>query len=135
MNGKKSGSRNMESGQRSPYRRFVGGAAAAVILSTALVALAAFLMQKQVLGIESVKWLNPAIKSVSALAAGFIGTKRFPRRGSLWGAVCGIAYIVITTVVFSLLSGGFSLGSGNLIDLAMCAFAGMAGGIIRSAAR
>lgn len=108
------------------------GAAAAFILSLVLTAAAALLLQKQVIPVSAVHIVNPAIKALSALAAGFFGTKRFQRRRWLFGGAAALLYIVVTTLVFSLLSGGVHLGKGNLVDLAMCAFAGSVGGMLRS---
>lgn len=118
--------------QKSPYFGILIGVLASMLLSVLLVALAALLLQKQTLGFESVYVVNPVIKSVCALAAAIIGTRRFENKGWLWGAVCGLGYIAATTLLFAALSGEFSFSGANLIDLVMCAFAGMIGGIIRS---
>lgn len=111
------------------------GILAAVILSVALVALIAFLIQKQTLGFEIIPILNPIIKSLCALTAALVGTAALEKMNWLFGALCGLGYIVITTLAFALLSGGLNIGSANLIDALMCAFAGMIGGIIRSLSR
>ena len=121
--------------QKSPYISLIIGVAAAMLLSALLVALCALLLQKQVLGFESVFIVNPIIKSLCALVAALLGTTRFEKLRWLWGAVCGVAYIAVTTLLFGLLSGGFSLSSTNIVDLMMCTFAGMIGGIIRSLAK
>ncbi|MBR5949544.1 MAG: TIGR04086 family membrane protein [Clostridia bacterium] len=118
--------------QKNPYLGIPIGVIASMLLSVLLVALCALLLQKQVLGFESVYIVNPIIKSVCALAAALIGTARFEKRRWLWGAVCGMGYIAITTLLFGVLSVELSLSPANLIDLCMCAFAGMIGGIIRS---
>ena len=122
----------MKSTQKNPYLGLPVGIIASMLLSVLLVALCALLLQKQVLGFESVYIVNPVIKSVCALAAALIGTARFEKMRWLWGAVCGMGYIVLTTLLFGLFSGELHLSSANLVDLAMCAFAGMIGGIIRS---
>ncbi len=125
-----------KSGRTLPPRLWLlFGALIAFAASVGLVALTALLLQKQVIGFETVRFINPGIKVVCAVLAGFLGTRRTEKRGWLFGAVSGIIYIVFTTVVFSLLSGGFALGTGNLADLAMCAFAGMLGGMLRSIVR
>ncbi len=108
------------------------GALIAALTSLAFVALAALLLQKQVLTFDSIRFINPGIKAVCAVFAGFLGTRRTEKRGWLFGAASGLIYIVFTTVVFGLLSGALSLGVGNLADAAMCAFAGMLGGMLRS---
>lgn len=125
----------MTASKKNPYLGIVFGVLAAIVLSTALVALTALLLQKQAIGFESVPYINPIIKSVCALAAALLGTGRFEKLRFVFGALAGLGYIVITTVVFGLLSGGVELTSANLIDACMCAFAGMIGGIIRSLSR
>ena len=118
--------------KKSPYPGMLIGVAASMILSVLLVFLLALLLSKQVLGFESVSIANPVIKSVCALFAALIGTARFSKLRWLFGAACGVGYIVITTLIFSLFLGEFAFSAANLTDLAMCAFAGMIGGIIRS---
>lgn len=122
----------MKSTQKKQYLGLPIGVLASMLLSVMLVALSALLLQKQVLGFESVSIVNPIIKSVCALAAALIGTARFEKVRWLWGALCGMGYIVLTTLLFGLLSGELQITGANLADLAMCAFAGMIGGIIRS---
>lgn len=118
--------------QKSPYWGILIGIAASMLLSVLLVALCALLLQKQVLGFESVSIVNPVIKSVCALAAALIGTARLEKMRWLFGAACGMGYIVLTTLGFGLFSGELQISSANLADLLMCAVAGMIGGIIRS---
>ncbi|MBR3297655.1 MAG: TIGR04086 family membrane protein [Clostridia bacterium] len=125
----------MKSTQKNPYLGIPAGIIVSMLLSCLLVAACALLLQKQVLGFESVSIVNPVIKSVCALAAALIGTARFERMRWLLGAVCGIGYIVLTTLGFGLISGELQISSANLVDLAMCALAGMIGGIIRSLSR
>ena len=115
-----------------PVVSVLKGVIAAFILSLVLTALAALLLQKQVIPVSAVRIVNPVIKSLSALAAGFFGTARTGSRRWLFGAVAALAYIIATTVVFGLLAGGIHIGSGNLADLAMCGFAGCVGGMLRS---
>ena len=122
----------MKSTHKNPYLGILIGVVASMLLSVLLVALCALLLQKQVLGFESIYIVNPVIKSVCALAAALISTARLEKLRWLWGAVCGVGYIVLTTLGFGLFSGQVHLSSANLVDLAMCAFAGMIGGIIRN---
>lgn len=118
--------------QKNPYLGLIAGIALSMLLSCLLVALCALLLQKQVLDFDSVFIVNPIIKAICALAAALFGTARFEKMRWLWGALCGIGYIVLTTLLFGLFSGELQISSANLIDLLMCAFAGMIGGIIRS---
>ena len=115
-----------------PVVSVLKGVITAFILSLVLTAAAALLLQKQVIPVSAVRIVNPVIKSLSALAAGFFGTARTGSRRWLCGAAAAIVYIVVTTVVFGLLAGGIHIGKGNSVDLAMCAFAGCVGGMLRS---
>ena len=117
---------------RSPIIGAALGVAAGLASSVLLAALAALLLQKQVLGFESIAVVNPIIKSLGALIAALIGARRFQRARFLVGAGLGLLYIAVATLVFSLLSGGFSLSVSTLGDALMCAFAGMIGGVMLS---
>lgn len=110
-----------------------------VILTSALIALIcsmvlivgfAFLLQRQVLDIDSVHIVNPIIKAVSAIIASLIGVKRLGSRGWLYGLICGTAYAILSFLIFSILSNNFGFSVGNLVDIAMCGLAGMVGGIL-----
>lgn len=99
-------------------------------LSLLFVVLFAFLIYKQILGFDSVGFLNTAVKALAALAAGFIAARAADKAAPLWGAFAGAAYMVLTFAVFSLLSRSFGANVGTLADLAMCALAGAAAGIV-----
>lgn len=119
----------------SAFFAILKSALAALVISILLVVLAAFLLQKQVLSIESITILNPVIKAASALIAALIGVRKFERRSFLYGGLSGLIYIVITFLAFSLFANEFSFTTGNLIDFGICTIAGMAGGIIASLAK
>lgn len=118
---------------QTPCIRFEG-VFGALAMSLGLVALAALLMQKQILPIESTRILNPAVKAFCALFAALLGARKQKKRRWLTGALCGVVYIVISLAVFGLASGEFSIGSSIAVDALMCLLAGMTGGIILSLA-
>ena len=124
-----------KTGNKKPSKPVVyvlEGVFGALAMSLGLVALAALLMQKQILPIESTRILNPAVKAFSALFAALLGARKQKKRRWLTGALCGVVYIVISLAVFA--SGEFSIGSSTAVDALMCLLAGMTGGIILSLA-
>lgn len=106
-----------------------------MLISLILVVIAAFLLQKQILSLDSVNVLNPIIKAASALAASLIGVHGLSQRKFLVGGLCGLCYMLLTTAVFSLLSGEFSLSLSMLTDAGLCTLAGMVGGILLGLAK
>ena len=120
--------------QSKPLVYVLEGVFGALAMSLGLVALAALLMQKQVLPIESTRILNPAVKAFCALFAALLGARKQKKRRWLTGALCGVVYIVISLADFGLASGEFSIGSSTAVDALMCLLAGMTGGIILSLA-
>ena len=117
---------------RSGLLSALRGGLIAVVLSVALVAAYAFMLQKQWLGVESVGTVNIVIKLVCAAAAALIAVRSCPGRLPVWGAVSGGIYILLTTLTFSLISGEFGLNTGFLADIAMCVLCGAAAGIARN---
>ena len=91
---------------------------------------AAFLLQKQVLSIDSVNILNPIIKAISAILASLVGVHGLDRRKFLFGGLSGLCYMVLTTAVFALMDGKFVFNTSLLTDAALCSAAGMVGGIL-----
>lgn len=103
----------------------------ALLVSLILVVISAFLLQKQVLSLDSVNVLNPVIKAVSALISSIIGVHDLSQRKFLVGGFCGLSYMLLTTAVFSLLAGEFSPNLSMLTDAGLCTLAGMVGGILQ----
>lgn len=118
----------------SVIKGIIKGTAAGMAVSTALVALAALLLYKQVLPFESVNAVNAVSKTLSALAAAFIGAGSAGKNRFLRGAASAVCYIVLTELLFGLIGGELHFGAGNAADIGMCAAAGMVGGMLRSLA-
>ena len=104
-------------------------------LGTALVALFALILQKQWLGMDSIPYVNSGIKIVSAAVSALIAVRKAPDHTLLWGAAAGGLYMLISFVVFSLISGSFSLGTELICDITICLLAGAVMGIIRNLKR
>lgn len=71
--------------QSKPLVYVLEGVFGALAMSLGLVALAALLMQKQVLPIESTRILNPAVKAFCALFAALLGARKQKKRRWLTG--------------------------------------------------
>ncbi len=101
-------------------------------LSIILVVAFAFALQQQWLKAESIPIINPIIKVLAAITAALLTVKRSENRPWLWGMAGGAIFMLLTFVLFSILSGNFELNIGLLIDLAMCALAGASVGVIKN---
>ncbi|MBO4562473.1 MAG: TIGR04086 family membrane protein [Clostridia bacterium] len=121
--------------RNASLRAVIRGALIACAASVILVIAFAFALQKQWLGMESINAVNTGIKVVSALTAAAIAARSVKSRTLLWGALAGGAYMLITFLVFSLLSGKFSLSLAVAADFAMCMLGGAIVGIIRNLRR
>lgn len=102
----------------------------AVLGSMLLIVAAAFMLQQQLVGIDSISIINPIIKVLAAFLSGFMSVRLTEKRSWLYGAIGGMIYMVLSSALFSVLAGEFNLGTGMLIDIVMCGFAGLMSGII-----
>ena len=114
----------------APGMNLIKASFAGLLISLFLVVAVAFLLQKQVLSIDSVNILNPIIKAISAILASLVGVHGLDRRKFLFGGLSGLCYMVLTTAVFALMDGKFALSTSLLTDAALCSAAGMVGGIL-----
>ena len=125
---------NTGNGGGNPWFRALVSALAAAAISVALVALYAFILQKQWLGVETVGYANTAVKLICSAAAALIAA-RAGSRPWLWGAVSAGVYMALTHVVFSMIAGSFSLDSGFFTDLGMCMLCGAVVGLLKNLAK
>ena len=107
--------------------RFTKGLIVAVILSLGLVLLFAFCLKWFDLADSFIVPVNMAIKGLCVVVGSIISIKKDTEKGLLKGASFGALFIVLAFVVFSILSGSFSLNLSNLLDLV---FASTLGGIV-----
>ena len=112
--------------------RSFAAALIACACGVALVALSAFVMQKQWLPFESLPYINIGIKLVSAAAAALISCRKASDRAPLRGALSGALYMAVSFVIFSLICGSFELSSALLFDLLICAGVGFVIGILHN---
>ena len=102
---------------------------AALIVTLALILLAAFVIKTCNVPTGAIPIINSVIKGVSVLVATLVFL-RLPNSGYVRGLIVGILYIALSFVVFSLFNGEFKLGINLLNDFAFGAVAGLIGGII-----
>jgi putative membrane protein (TIGR04086 family) len=125
---------NATSKNKSLLRVLPAGLAGCVF-SILLVVLFAFVLQKKWLPFTAMTYINLGIKLASALFSGILAAVSADSRAPLWGALASGIYMAATYVLFSLFSGGFTAGWGNLTDLLMCLLAGLIAGIAVNAVK
>ncbi|MCR5612008.1 MAG: TIGR04086 family membrane protein [Clostridiales bacterium] len=108
---------------------------AAAALSVLLVVLFAFVLQKQWLKVDTIPYINIAVKVLAAVLAAIIAVRSGAGRAPLMGAAAAGAYMLITFIVFSLFAGKFDIGLSLLTDVLMCVIAGAAVGIVSNLRR
>ena len=106
---------------------FAKGLAVATIMSLGLVLLFAFCLKWFDLADSFIVPVNLAIKGLCVVVGSIITIKKDTNKGLVKGASFGAIYIALAYVVFSILSGGFSLSIATFLDLV---FATTLGGIV-----
>ena len=106
----------------------------AVIISLALILLAALLIKVCNIPTSAIPIINQAIKALSVLVACMVCLKT-PQNGWLKGIAVGLAYIIIAFVIFSLLDGAFDWSLKILNDVAIGSVTGALSGIIAANVR
>lgn len=122
--------RMKKNGRSIIWLKILRNALFAVLGSMLLIVAAAFMLQQQLIVIDSISVINPIIKVLAAFFSGFMSVKLTEKRSWLYGAAGGMIYMALSYVLFSILSGEFNFGTGLLIDIAMCGFAGLMAGVI-----
>lgn len=102
---------------------------AALVVTLVLVLASALLIKLLNIPTAYIGVLNQVNKGVSVLTAALL-CLRLPKAGYLRGIILGIAYILLSYLVFSLFSGEFSAGISLLNDVALGAVTGMVSGIL-----
>lgn len=73
--------------------------------------------------------VNQVIKVISLLIGCFIGLKR-SNKGFLKGILIGLFYVILSFIIFSIISGSFSFGWGNVLDIVFSMLIGGISGVI-----
>ena len=111
------------------------GALIGTAAGVALVALSAFILMKQWLGAESIPYLNAGVKVIAAGIAALCAVRRSESGNILKGAAASGLYMLLSFIVFSLISGEFGFNTGLLFDMAMCLLTGAIVGIVKNLRR
>ncbi len=106
----------------------------ALIISIVLVIIAAFAIKLFNVADSAIVIINQVIKSLSILLAILFSFKS-PSNGWIRGFIVAILYVLMSFVVFSLLSGEFIFDITLLNDVALCGVSGLLSGIIAVNAR
>ena len=108
--------------------------AVAALLTIALILLFALCMKLGVLDAASVPVVNQAIKVLGILLAAFFATRKEGRKIQR-AVVAGVAYIVFSILIFSLLEGSFVFSVSMIWDILMGALIGLLAGLLFSRAQ
>ena len=100
-----------------------------IIITLALVLISAFIVKAFSVKTSYISIINQVIKGVSVLVSSLI-CLRLPSNGYIRGIILGVAYILLSYLVFSLFNGSFSGGISILNDLTLGAVSGLLSGII-----
>ena len=123
--------KNKESSS-APFIICIRSALIACALGVALAALFAFILQTQLLDLSAAAYVNTAIKVVCSAVAALLSVKKNAGKNLLRGALSGALFMILSTIVFSLIAGGFEFSRGLLTDLCVCTLSGAIVGIIRN---
>ena len=106
---------------------FLRGLLLSVGLTLCLVLLFALVIKWLGIGSSWVRAVNQIIKIIALWAGLWLFLRE---RGVLSGGVFGCVYMVVTTLIFAIMGGGFSFSLKVFLDLLFCVFAGVLGGVI-----
>lgn len=102
----------------------------AVAFTVALILLYAWLLQRQIVNQDSIPIVNSALKVIGAVIAALCAVIPQDRRRWVSGMTAGLAYILLSFAVFSVLTDKFAFGAGLFSDLLMGGLAGMVTGML-----
>ena len=108
--------------------------AVAALLTIALILLFALCMKLGALDDTSVPIVNQAIKVLGILLAAFFATRKEGRKIQR-AVVAGVAYIIFSILIFSLLEGSFVFSVSMIWDILMGALIGLLAGLLFSRAQ
>lgn len=106
------------------------GTLIALCISLVLVLVFAFLLKFTNIPDTAIKPINQVIKGASIFLGVFIGMKKSKELGLVCGLLIGLSYTLLAFLVFSLLSGGFTIDLTLLTDMVFGAVIGAICGII-----
>lgn len=108
------------------------GALIASAISLVLILVYALALKLGWLGIRSMGIITPVIKVLGAAAAAIFATRKCQRRRWLVGAIAGLAFVIFSFMVFSILSSSFNISVALLADVGVGLLSGALSAIIMS---
>lgn len=113
---------------RDTFQEILKGSLIATLLSVLFVLIFALLARLFSLSSNVIPIINQVIKVVSVFLAVMLAVKT-PSAGYLKGIGIGLGFVVLSSLIFCLLGGGFNIG-GILIDIVIACVVGLIAGII-----
>ena len=113
---------------RKSIFQIVKAAAAAVIISLAFVLIFTLIIQLFSLPLDAVKPVNQVFKIISIAAGGLIFIRG--EKGLIKGAIYGLAAVLVTYLLYGLLSGSLAVSWKFAIEILLGVVAGGISGII-----
>lgn len=102
----------------------------AVLFSMVSVLVFALIVKSTDIGEEVIGYVNLGIKMLSVVIGCLFGFRRGSGFGWLKGLLSGLLYVVTSFLVFSAISGEFSLSDASWLDLVTGAAAGLLAGVL-----
>lgn len=112
----------------SGLKAIIKGANLSLIISLVSILIFAFIVRSALLSNGVIKCVNQFIKIISI----FLGCVFFikGKGGLVKGALLGLLFFILTTLIFALFSAGFTISLSLVIDLFFCVIVGAISGII-----
>ena len=102
----------------------------AVLISMVSVLVFALIVKSVDVGEDVIGYVNIGIKILSVVIGCIVGFRRGSGYGWLKGLIAGLLYVVVSFLVFSAISGEFSLADVSWLDLVTGAVVGLLSGVL-----
>ena len=102
----------------------------AVLISMVSVLVFALIVKSVDVGEDVIGYVNIGIKILSVVIGCIVGFRRGSGYGWLKGLISGLLYVVVSFLVFSAISGEFSLADVSWLDLVTGAVVGLLSGVL-----
>lgn len=120
----------MEKGVARQITDVVKTVVIALLISMVSVLVFALIVKATNVGEEVIGYVNLGIKILSVVIGCLIGFRRGSGFGWLKGIVSGLLYVFTSFLVFSAISGGFSLSDLSVLELVTGAVVGLIAGVL-----
>ncbi|MBQ7712822.1 MAG: TIGR04086 family membrane protein [Clostridia bacterium] len=120
----------MEKGVARQILDIVKTVVIAILISMVSVLVFALVVKSTDVGEDVIGYVNLAIKILSVVIGCLVGFRRGSGFGWLKGVISGLLYVVTSFLVFSAISGEFSLADVSVLDLVTGAVVGLLSGVL-----